>query len=193
MPVSPDVYIHEEIERRREGSRLDAQLSKLGTQVVVAVRVVTRDAVLDAIHLDATRRIEKVMPANVVGDDGEHPLAAIGPERVPRREIDLPSVVERAAVREALTPILGEGNEIAALSALGIDDPQAISAPESQPHATCCGYELLHGHPPSELARLGEMSPDDRSNFIWPLVGECVGPARDDDDARVRDMPGEEI
>ena len=68
MPVRPDIYIHEEVERRRKRIRHDVQFPKLGTQIVVTVRVVARCAVLDAIHLEATRRIEKVVPANVVGD-----------------------------------------------------------------------------------------------------------------------------
>ena len=79
MPVCPNIYIHKEIERRRKRIRHYAQLPKLSTQIVVTVGVVARYTVLDVIHLEAARRIEKVVPANVIGDDGEHRFTAIGP------------------------------------------------------------------------------------------------------------------
>ena len=37
------------------------------------------------------------------------------------------------------------------------------------------------------------MRPDDRSNFIWALACEGMGPTGDGDDARVRDALGEEV
>ena len=145
MPVRPDIYIHEKVERRRKRIRHDVQFPKLGTQIVVTVRVVARCAVLDAIHLEATRRIEKVVSANVVGDDGQHRFTAIGPYQVAPRKIDLPAVVERTSVRKALASILRKGDQIAALSALRIDDPQPLAALEVQPRTTRGRNELLHG------------------------------------------------
>ena len=92
------------------------------------------------------------MLADVICDDGQHRFTAIGPKHVPPREIDLAAVVERTAVRKALASVPRERNEIAALSALRINDPQPFAALEVQPRTAGCGYQLLHGHPPSELA-----------------------------------------
>jgi len=85
------------------------------------------------------------VPADVVGNDGQHRFTAIGPQHVPPREIDLPAVVEATAVRKPLASIPREGNEIAALSALQIDDPQPLAAFEVQPCTTRGRNELLHG------------------------------------------------
>jgi hypothetical protein len=51
-----------------------------------------------------------------------------------------------------LSSILRKGNEIAALSAVRIDDPQPLAALESHPRATRCRNGLFYGHPPSERA-----------------------------------------
>ena len=129
-PIGPHVHRHENIERGRKWIRLDAQLPQLGAQIVVTVRMVTSHSVLDAVHLEATRRIEKIMPTDIIGNDGEHPFTAVGPEDVPGRKIDFSAVVERTSVRKALAPVLGKRNEIATLSSLRIDDPQLLAAPQ---------------------------------------------------------------
>src|SRR5690348_6247187 len=48
--------------------------------------MVTSHSVLDAVHLRATRRIEKIVPTDIIGNDGEHRFTAVGPEDVPGRK-----------------------------------------------------------------------------------------------------------
>ena len=71
------------------------ELAQCRAQVVVAVSVIAGDAVLDAIHLEAARRVQKIVAADVVRDDRQHRVAAVGPEYVADRESDLAVVVEQ--------------------------------------------------------------------------------------------------
>ena len=146
LSVGEHIDIHEEIECGRQAVRLDAEVTQCRPEIVMAVRVVAGHTILHAIHFEAARCVEKIVAADVVRDDREQRVAAVGPEYITDREQDLAVVIERASVRQALASVLRERHEVAGLTPFDVDEAQMLAARESQPGAAAWSNDVLRSH-----------------------------------------------
>src|SRR5215210_389378 len=101
LPERGNFYVHEHVEGRRDVvCSYPEGVEALG-QILQAARVVALVALVE--HLEGLRaagREEKVVPADLVFDDGEHWVAAVGVEHVAGGLVYGVVVVDRAARRQ---------------------------------------------------------------------------------------------
>ena len=86
------------------------------------------------------------MAADIVGNDRQLGIAAIGPQHVAGREMNLAVVVERASVRQTLATVRRERHQVAGLAAFDVDEAQPLAAREPQAGAAAGGNDVSLGH-----------------------------------------------
>src|SRR5690606_5003102 len=81
----------------------------------------------------AARGQQKVVRADAVLDDLQHRPRPVRPQAMAGRQPDRLLIIERPAVRQRLARIVGhEGEHVADLAALRVDDPKAVAAGEPE-------------------------------------------------------------
>src|SRR3954462_4093727 len=125
--VSTNLDIHEGIERRRNSVARNPERFEVTGEVVEATGMRACVLVDEREGLAAAGRVQKVVIADRVADDGEHDSATVGIQRMTDRETYRVVVIDASSRREPLFAVVAaERDQVGDLLAAGIDDPEHL-------------------------------------------------------------------